>query len=47
MNSDSAFNYFEILMLGMFAAAWLVLEWQGKRLDRKREAEKARESENL
>ncbi|WP_182915219.1 hypothetical protein [Rhodopseudomonas palustris] len=42
MNSDSAFNYFEILMLGMFAAGWLVLEWQGKRLDRKREAEKAR-----
>ena len=37
MNSDSAFNYFEILMLGMFAAGWAVLEWQGRRLDRKRE----------
>ncbi|ABD08700.1 hypothetical protein RPB_4007 [Rhodopseudomonas palustris HaA2] len=42
MTSDSAFNYFEILMLGMFAASWLVLEWQGKRLDRKREEEKAK-----
>lgn len=37
MNSESAFNYFEILMLGMFAAGWAVLEWQGRRLDRKRE----------
>ena len=43
MNNDSAFNYFEILMLGMFAACWLVLEWQGRRLDRKRQAEKARQ----
>ncbi|ABE40983.1 hypothetical protein [Rhodopseudomonas pseudopalustris] len=42
MTSDSAFNYFEILMLGMFAASWLILEWQGKRLDKKREAEKAK-----
>jgi hypothetical protein len=42
MNSDSAFNYFEILMLGMFAAGWAVLEWQGRRLDRKREAEKGK-----
>jgi hypothetical protein len=42
MNSDSAFNYFEILMLGLFAAAWGILELQGKRLDRKREEEKAR-----
>ncbi|MCG6205145.1 hypothetical protein LPW26_10885 [Rhodopseudomonas sp. HC1] len=45
MNSDSAFNYFEILILAMFAGSWLVLEWQGKRLDRKREAEKAKQSE--
>lgn len=42
MNSDSAFNYFEILMLGMFAAGWAVLEWQGRRLDRKREAERGK-----
>jgi hypothetical protein len=45
MNSDSAFNYFEILMLAMFAACWGVLEWQGRRLDRKREADKARLAE--
>jgi hypothetical protein len=45
MNSDSAFNYFEILMLGMFAAGWGVLEWQGRRLDRKREADKAKQAE--
>jgi hypothetical protein len=45
MTSDSAFNYFEILMLAMFAAGWAVLEWQGRRLDRKREAEKAKGEE--
>jgi hypothetical protein len=42
MNSDSAFNYFEIIILGLIAGAWGILELQGKRLDRKREAEKGR-----
>lgn len=42
MNSDSAVNYFEVLMVGTFIAGWLLLEWQGRRLDRKREADKAR-----
>jgi hypothetical protein len=42
MNSESNFNYFEFIMLGMFIASWAVLEWQGRRLDRKRDAEKAR-----
>ena len=42
MNSESPFNYFEFIMLGMFIASWAILEWQGRRLDRKREAEKAR-----
>ncbi|ABD86827.1 hypothetical protein [Rhodopseudomonas palustris] len=46
MTSESSFNYFEFILLAMFVAAWLILEWQGKRLDKKREAEKAkRESE--
>jgi hypothetical protein len=42
MNSESSFNYFEFIMLGMFIVSWAVLEWQGRRLDRKRDAEKAR-----
>ena len=47
MNSESPFNYFEFIMLGMFIASWAVLEWQGRRLDKKREAERARsEAEN-
>ena len=31
----------EFLFAGLFIAAWAVLEWQGRRLDRKRDAEKA------
>ena len=42
MNSDSVVNYFELLMLGTFVGGWMLLEWQGRRLDRKREADKAR-----
>jgi hypothetical protein len=42
MNSDSAFNYFELIILALIVASWGILELQGKRLDRKREEEKAR-----
>jgi len=45
MNSDSPFNYFEIILLGMIVASWAILEWQGRRLDRKRE-ERARAEAN-
>lgn len=31
----------EFAFAGLFIMAWAVLEWQGRRLDRKREAEKA------
>lgn len=44
MNSESSFNYFEFIMLGMFVASWAILEWQGRRLDRKREAEKGKQA---
>ncbi|NVN84833.1 MAG: hypothetical protein HXX15_01980 [Rhodopseudomonas sp.] len=43
MNSDSPFNYFELIILALIVAAWGILELQGKRLDRKREAERARQ----
>jgi hypothetical protein len=43
MTSDSAFNYFELIILGLIVASWGILELQGKRLDRKREAEKAKQ----
>ncbi|WOK17856.1 MULTISPECIES: hypothetical protein [Rhodopseudomonas] len=39
MNADSAFNYFELIILGLIVASWGVLEWQGKRLDKKRAAD--------
>jgi hypothetical protein len=42
MNSDSAFNYFELIILTLIVGSWGILELQGKRLDRKREEEKAR-----
>ena len=38
-------NYYglvEFLFVALFAMAWVVLEWQGRRLDRKREAERAK-----
>ncbi len=42
MTSDSPFNYFELIILGLIVASWGILELQGKRLDRKREAEKVK-----
>jgi hypothetical protein len=34
---DSYFGFIELIaVVVMFAAAWAVLEWQGRRLDRKK-----------
>ncbi|HEY0328045.1 MAG TPA: hypothetical protein VGC77_03025 [Rhodopseudomonas sp.] len=41
MNSESSFNYFEFILLALFVGAWAILEWQGRRLDKKRAADKA------
>jgi hypothetical protein len=36
----------EFGFVALFALAWLVLEWQGRRLDRKRSEREAAESRN-
>lgn len=35
-------GFVEFFVVAMFAAAWAILEWQGRRLDRKRDAERAK-----
>jgi hypothetical protein len=39
---DQYIGLFEFLIVAMFALGWAVLEWQGRRLDRKKEAERAK-----
>eukprot|EP01035_Chromulina_nebulosa_P002466 gene2466-biopygen2088 len=38
---DSYLGFIELFVVAMFACAWAILEWQGRRLDRKRDAERA------
>jgi hypothetical protein len=38
---DDYLGLIELFVVVMFLSAWAVLEWQGRRLDRKREAERA------
>jgi len=42
---DSYLGFIEFFVVAMFVMAWAVLEWQGRRLDRKREAERGKERE--
>lgn len=35
-------GFVEFFIVALFAAAWAILEWQGRRLDRKRDAERAK-----
>ncbi len=42
---DGYLGFLGFFVVGLFAAAWGVLELVGRRLDRKREAERAREQE--
>ncbi len=37
----------EFCLVALFALGWLVLEWQGRRLDRKRAEREAAEHQNL
>jgi hypothetical protein len=37
-------GFVEFFVVALFAMAWAVLEWQGRRLDRKRDAERAKAS---
>ena len=38
---DDYLGFIEFFVVAMFAAAWAILEWQGRRLDRRRDAERA------
>jgi len=45
---DDYLGFVEFFVVAMFAAAWAILEWQGRRLDRKkaeREASTSRSRE--
>ena len=37
----------ELFFVALFGIAWAILEWQGRRLDRRKEAERAKEQEPL
>ncbi|MBR2535807.1 MAG: hypothetical protein IKE66_07010 [Hyphomicrobium sp.] len=37
--------FMELAIVLAFAAGWLILEWQGRRLDRQRDEREVRESE--
>jgi len=41
---ENYLGFIEFFVVAMFAMAWAVLEWQGRRLDRKKEAERAKEN---
>ncbi|MES2195150.1 MAG: hypothetical protein V4517_12080 [Pseudomonadota bacterium] len=41
---DGYLGFIEFFVVAMFIMAWGVLEWVGRRLDRNKEAERARES---
>ena len=41
---ENYLGFIEFFVVAMFAIAWAVLEWQGRRLDRKKEAERAKEN---
>ncbi len=38
-------GFVEFFVVALFAAGWAILEWQGRRLDRKRDEERKREAE--
>jgi hypothetical protein len=39
---DGYLGFIEFFVVALFAMAWGVLEWQCRRLDRKKEAERAK-----
>ncbi len=39
---EQYYGLVEFFVVAMFVAAWAILEWQGRRLDRKRDAERAK-----
>lgn len=39
ISANWLYGFFEFFIVLAFALAWLVMEWQGRRLDKKRERE--------
>ena len=39
---ENYYGLIEFFVVAMFAMAWAVLEWQGRRLDRRKEAERGK-----
>lgn len=39
---ENYLGFIEFFVVALFAMAWAVLEWQGRRLDRKRDAERTK-----
>jgi hypothetical protein len=42
---ENYLGFIEFFVVAMFAMAWAILEWQGRRLDRKKEAERSEKQE--
>lgn len=42
---DDYLGFIELFVVVLFAGAWAILEWQGRRLDRKKEAKRLREKQ--
>lgn len=38
-------GFIELFVVALFIGAWAILEWQGRRLDRKKEAERIKEKQ--
>ena len=38
---ENYLGFIEFFVVALFAGAWAILEWQGRRLDRKKEAERS------
>ena len=41
---EQYYGFVEFFVVILFGLCWLVLEWQGRRLDRKRDAERAKQA---
>ena len=41
---DQYYGFVEFFIVILFGLCWLVLEWQGRRLDRKRDSERAKQA---
>lgn len=42
---DDYLGFIELFVVTLFIGAWAILEWQGRRLDHKKEAERIKEKQ--